>query len=42
VSKIKELRLKRGITQEELAKRLGVTRTSIVYWEQGKQEPPFS
>lgn len=39
LSKIKELRLKRGISQEELAKRLGVSRTSVVFWEQGKQEP---
>ena len=39
MSKIRELRLKRGLTQEEVAKRLGVTRTSVVFWEQGKQEP---
>lgn len=39
MSKIKELRLKRGLSQEELAKQLGVTRVSVVYWEQEKQEP---
>jgi transcriptional regulator with XRE-family HTH domain len=39
MSKIKELRLKRGLTQEEVAKHLGVTRTAVNYWEQEKQSP---
>ena len=37
--KIKELRLKRGMTQEDLAKKVNVTRTTIVFWEQGKAVP---
>ena len=39
MSKIKELRIKRGLTQEEVAKHLGVTRTAVVFWEQEKQSP---
>ena len=36
---IKALRLKRGLTQEELARKVNVTRTTIVFWEQGKANP---
>ncbi len=39
MSKIKTLRNKIGMSQEELAKRIGVTRTAVIYWEQEKQEP---
>ena len=38
-NKIKELRLKRGLTQEELAKIVGVRRETIVFLEQGKYNP---
>ena len=36
---IKELRQKKGLTQEELAKRVGVRRETIVFLEQGKYNP---
>lgn len=38
-NKIKELRLKLNITQEELAKVAGVRRETIVFLEQGKYNP---
>ncbi len=38
-NKIKELREKRGISQEELAKKLGVTRQTIISIEKGKYDP---
>jgi putative transcriptional regulator len=38
-NKIKELRLKLGITQEELAQKAGVRRETIVFLEQGKYNP---
>jgi len=38
-NKIKELRIKLNITQEELADRAGVRRETIVFLEQGKYNP---
>lgn len=38
-TRIKECRNKQGITQEELAKRAGVRRETIVFLEQGKYNP---
>lgn len=38
-NKIKELRLKCNLTQDELAKRVGVRRETIVFLEQGKYNP---
>ncbi len=38
-TKIKELRAKRGMTQEELARAAGVRRETIVFLEQGKYNP---
>jgi len=38
-NKIKELRAKLNITQEELAGRAGVRRETIVFLEQGKYNP---
>lgn len=38
-TKVKEYRLKRNLTQEELAKRVGVRRETIVFLEQGKYNP---
>jgi len=37
--KIKEFRIKKGLTQEELAQRVGVRRETIVFLEQGKYNP---
>jgi len=37
--KLKELRKNSGISQEELAERIGVTRRSLIYYEQGKSYP---
>lgn len=38
-NKIKELRSAANLTQEELAKRVGVRRETIVFLEQGKYNP---
>ena len=40
--KIKEYRLRKLLTQEDLAKLLGVSVTSITRWENGKFEPTMS
>lgn len=37
--KIKELRIKAGLTQEELGGRIGVTRATIINWEKGASHP---
>jgi transcriptional regulator with XRE-family HTH domain len=36
---IKELRKKKGLTQEELAKAVGVSRLTVSMWESGKASP---
>ncbi len=38
-AKIKSLRVARGWTQSELARRLGVTRNGVNSWEQGLSIP---
>lgn len=38
-NRIKELRLKLDLTQEELAEKAGVRRETIVFLEQGKYNP---
>ncbi len=38
-NKIKEIRTKLGMTQEELAAKAGVRRETIVFLEQGKYNP---
>jgi len=38
-AKVKEYRIKRNLTQEELARRVGVRRETIVFLEQGKYNP---
>ena len=38
-AKLKEFRLKNGLTQDELAKRVRVRRETIVFLEQGKYNP---
>lgn len=36
---LKKLRLKRGLTQEELADILHVNRTTVTHWENGTNKP---
>lgn len=36
---IKELRVEAGLTQLELANKVGVTPSSVYNWERGKTEP---
>ena len=38
-TRIREFRAKTGITQEELAQRVGVRRETIVFLEKGKYNP---
>jgi putative transcriptional regulator len=38
-SKIKELRIARGLSQEELANSVGVRRETMVFLEKGKYNP---
>lgn len=38
-TRIKELRARYGLTQEELAEKAGVRRETIVFLEQGKYNP---
>ncbi|MBP7409919.1 helix-turn-helix transcriptional regulator [Methanoculleus sp. 10] len=38
-TRIRELRAKAGLTQEELAREVGVRRETIVFLEQGKYNP---
>jgi transcriptional regulator with XRE-family HTH domain len=39
MSKIKQLRLSKGITQQQLANLLGVKRTTVTMWENGGAFP---
>ena len=39
--KLKVLRKKRGLTQEQIADEIGVNRGSYTNWENGKREPSF-
>jgi len=41
-NKIKELRLKYNLTQDELAKKVGVRRETIIFLEQGKYNPSLN
>lgn len=38
-TRIKELRARKNLTQEELADKVGVTRMTIVFLEKGKYNP---
>ncbi len=37
--KIKELRIKSGLTQADVSKQLGVGESAISMWESGKRQP---
>lgn len=39
--RLKELRLKKRLTQTELGKKLGVKQSTFTNWENGKREPNF-
>lgn len=38
-NRLKELRMEKGLTQENIAKGFGITRQAISLYEQGKREP---
>ena len=38
-SRLKELRVEKGLSQEELAKKVGLTHTAIGLWELNKRVP---
>ena len=40
--RLKELRLKAGITQNELAQKIGVTGQTLLNWENGIYEPKIN
>ena len=40
--KIKELRVSKKMTQQEVADKLGITRPAYTAYESGKREPDFS
>lgn len=37
--RIRELRNEQGLTQAEIAKKIGVTKSAYGFWEQGKNQP---
>lgn len=37
--RIRELRLRTGMSQKDLSKKLNITRNSIIYWENGSSIP---
>lgn len=39
--RLKELRLKKGLTQTEIGKKIGVKQSTFTNWENGKREPNF-
>ena len=39
--RLKELRLKKGLTQTELGEKVGVKQNTFTNWEKGKREPNF-
>ena len=41
MNRIRELRKRKGLTQIELAQRLGISQGTVSYWERGDFEPDF-
>ena len=39
--RLKELRLKKGLTQTELGEKVGVKQNTFTNWENGKREPSY-
>ena len=39
--RLKELRLKKGLTQTELGEKVGVKQNTFTNWEKSKREPSF-
>lgn len=39
MQELKQLRIKKGMTQQQLADRLGVDRTTVTLWELGINKP---
>ena len=39
MSRLKDIRLELGLTQQGLADKIGVTRITMVYWETGRSFP---
>ena len=39
--RLKEVRIKRGLTQTELGEKVGVKQNTFTNWEKGKREPSF-
>ena len=39
--RLRELRKEKGLTQKELADKVGISRVGYGYWEKGKREPNF-
>lgn len=39
--RLKELRLKKGLTQTELGEKVGVKQSTFTNWENGKREPSY-
>lgn len=37
--RLKEMRLKKDISQEEIAEKLGINRTMIIHYEKGRNQP---
>lgn len=40
--KLRELRIQEGLTQKELAEKIGSVQSAVHYWELDKQEPSIS
>ena len=40
--RLKELRIEHGLTQKELADKIGQAQSAITYWEKNEQEPVIS